>query len=98
MPPCDGVLREEHAQGVRKRDGPLDTGSMEKRTERQNIHEIIERLTAQFLLVARSRVDQAVELEYVKLNGRPVRQYGSNLVEHAAKARLAQVAVVNVAA
>ncbi|TFC82027.1 hypothetical protein E3O45_00205 [Cryobacterium sp. TMS1-20-1] len=71
---------------------------MEKRTERQNIHEIIERLTAQFPLVTRSRVDHVIELEYVKLNGRPVLQYVSNLVEHAAKARLARVAVVNVAA
>jgi len=32
------------------------------------------------------------------LNGSPVRQYVSNLVEHAAKIHLAQVAVVGVAA
>ena len=71
---------------------------MEKRTEQQNIQTIIDRLTLQHPSMSPARVEQIVEVEYLKLNGRPVRQYVANLVEHAAKNRLTHVEVTRAAA
>lgn len=77
------------ALGVGASGGLHENVPMDPRTERQNLLKVVERLTGQFPLVSPAKVEQLVEFEYAKLDGRPVRQYVSILVEHAAKDRLA---------